>query len=1028
MQSQSSSRRLAPRHLLHPRRVFVAALAVVGLLATFAPVASAEPAGPTTPSDLRLTAVDATSVSVAWSASTSIGHRAIEGYDLYLDTTKVAASTLLAYTFAGLNCGRSYKIDVVARDDKGATSAPATILAATSPCVDSQPPAVPTGIVQVASTATSATVSWTPSSDNMGVIGYGAYQGGIRIGQTSLTSYTFSNVACGTSTTIGLDAYDAAGNRSAVASFVVTTSACGDTQPPTAPTGLTPTASTDTSISLKWNASTDNVGIAYYGVRSNGSELGRTTSTSYTLSGLSCATSYSISVAAYDATGNHTVSTSATMATNACPPAPTSGDTTPPTVPTNLKIAAATQTSISVSWSPSTDNVGVAGYGAYAGGVRVGQSTLASNTFTGLSCGKSYTLGVDAYDAAGNRSAQASMIASTSACSDTQPPTQPTSVTLSNRTATSISLTWTASTDNVGVVGYGVYKGGTLASTSTTASYTLTGLSCGSSYTIGVDAYDGAGNRSTQATVMMSTAACSDTQPPSAPTNLAVSNTTQTSATLSWVASSDNVGVAGYDLFANSTKVGTTTSKSYSFSGLTCGVVNSLGVEAFDAAGNRSTRSVTSVTTAACSTITPAMLPSAIVGMSYGQQLTAGGSSGPYTFQVAQGTLPAGISLLAGGLHAGTPTASGSFAFSVVAKDASGATAASQPYSLSVAASTSSSLLTWAPPTLVNPITVPIQNTGLAAPSLPGQNTSQPWVVYLAANTDYVLQIDHRQQPAGNIGGLSIVGGRNVVIIGGEMTIPDPGADSGLDRAGLVFHNQTSTVHVEGLLINGNPLYGIVLDSATAIFQVENVRVEGVYMWQENFSAPHSDAVITWVSPPEIRIDKLTGAHDNTGLAFYGNNGNWSPTTVPALVKLKRVNIRASVSTHCTNTTKSLAADWMVHEKQTRMELDQIYSETGWGRANITVSCPLPGPNQITLLNSWHQQSAGNNTEYTPSTTVFGNGISEGSYVDFTNPTGDNVYGVNGVNARVYYGVPPNGDFVPTGVAGTNYLSPGYGG
>src|SRR5206468_9078804 len=64
-----------------------------------------------------------------------------------------------------------------------------------------------------------------------------------------------------------------------------------------------------------------------------------------------------------------------------------------------------------------------------------------------------------------------------------------------------------------------------------------------------------------------------------------------------------NVGVTGYDVFANGTKVGTTTTAtSYAFSNLTCGATNSLGVEAFDAAGNRSTRALVNAVTTACAT------------------------------------------------------------------------------------------------------------------------------------------------------------------------------------------------------------------------------------------------------------------------------------------------------------------------------------------------------------------------------------------------------------------------------------------
>ena len=65
---------------------------------------------------------------------------------------------------------------------------------------------------------------------------------------------------------------------------------------------------------------------------------------------------------------------------------------------------------------------------------------------------------------------------------------------------------------------YGLYKSGTRVATPTGTTGIVSGLTCGTSYTLGVDAVDAAGNRSPQAVVMVSTTACSDTQPPSTPT------------------------------------------------------------------------------------------------------------------------------------------------------------------------------------------------------------------------------------------------------------------------------------------------------------------------------------------------------------------------------------------------------------------------------------------------------------------------------------------------------------------------------
>jgi hypothetical protein len=76
-----------------------------------------------------------------------------------------------------------------------------------------------------------------------------------------------------------------------------------------------------------------------------------------------------------------------------------------------------TETSITMSWSASTDNVGVNGYGVYRDGSPLSSITGTSYAFSGLACGTSYFISIDAYDAAGNRSVKASMTATTSACS-----------------------------------------------------------------------------------------------------------------------------------------------------------------------------------------------------------------------------------------------------------------------------------------------------------------------------------------------------------------------------------------------------------------------------------------------------------------------------------------------------------------------------------------------------------------------------------------------------------------------------------
>src|SRR5206468_2676969 len=98
-------------------------------------------------------------------------------------------------------------------------------------------------------------------------------------------------------------------------------------------------------------------------------------------------------------------------------------DTTPPTTPTGLALTGITQTGISLTWNAATDNVGVTGYALYLNGTKVGTTAQTTYTFSALSCGTSYTLGVAAYDGGGNLSSTASTVAAASACLDKTAPT-----------------------------------------------------------------------------------------------------------------------------------------------------------------------------------------------------------------------------------------------------------------------------------------------------------------------------------------------------------------------------------------------------------------------------------------------------------------------------------------------------------------------------------------------------------------------------------------------------------------------------
>ncbi|MEY2691973.1 MAG: hypothetical protein RIT03_363 [Bacteroidota bacterium] len=172
-----------------------------------------------------------------------------------------------------------------------------------------------------------------------------------------------------------------------------------------------------------------------------------------------------------------------------------STDFTAPTAPTNLAAAGTSFTSTNLSWTAATDNVGVTAYDVYQGATLKATVATTSYTVTGLTPATLYSFNVKAKDANNNVSA-ASNVVDVTTLADTTAPTAPV-LSAAGTTSTSTNLSWTAATDNVGVTGYNVYRGGVLLATVTTTTYAATGLTAGTAYSFYVVAKDAAGNLST---------------------------------------------------------------------------------------------------------------------------------------------------------------------------------------------------------------------------------------------------------------------------------------------------------------------------------------------------------------------------------------------------------------------------------------------------------------------------------------------------------------------------------------------------
>ena len=178
---------------------------------------------------------------------------------------------------------------------------------------------------------------------------------------------------------------------------------------------------------------------------------------------------------------------------------------------------------------------------------------------------------------------------------DIQTPTAPTNLSVTTTTSSTVSLSWTASSDNVAVTSYEIFMNGVLkiSVSSPNLTATITGLSASTSYPFYVIAKDAAVNSSPASNTVngTTTVLVPDTQNPTAPTNLAVTGTSSSTVSLSWTASTDNIGVTSYDVYVNSVFKSSVSGTTAIVNGLTPTTTYSFYVIAKDATGNPSTQS-----------------------------------------------------------------------------------------------------------------------------------------------------------------------------------------------------------------------------------------------------------------------------------------------------------------------------------------------------------------------------------------------------------------------------------------------------
>jgi len=313
----------------------------------------------------------------------------------------------------------------------------------------------------------------------------------------------------------------------------------------------------------------------------------------------------------------------------------------------------------------------------------------------------------------------------------------------------------------------------------------------------------------------------------------------------------------------------------------------------------------------------------------------------------------------------------------------SGHALASLPAAGEGSSSSESDKLRYPPPTLEHPATINL-GTGITYNRLVD---GQYYLVKMPA--------------VKKVGSTTLEGGRNIVIIGGYVTLPvlmkapgQPDVSNGAISRGIYLKNNHGIVHIEGVLVDatgGGMADGIVIASPDSIVQIENVRVDGVFGFNHQF---HADVVQPYGGVKNLRIDKLTGYSAYQGLTIGQDQG---PIGSAEISRANLVCIHPQINGPGNNGGYML---WFTShggsaETAYPLSLDEVYVQPRAGR---------------TLGNS----------VWPPAGFAFCPAViaADGSVATWP--------AIPKVKGCVKLGVPPHGDFVPAGMAGLKYVSPGY--
>ncbi len=279
-----------------------------------------------------------------------------------------------------------------------------------------------------------------------------------------------------------------------------------------------------------------------------------------------------------------------------------------------------------------------------------------------------------------------------------------------------------------------------------------------------------------------------------------------------------------------------------------------------------------------------------------------------------------------------------------------------------------STTLRYAPPALVNPTTIEVGN-GLS-------------LLNLDTAKDYVIKLP----PYKKTGGLALVGGHNIVVVGGHITIPKSANGlGGVNQRAIYVAKSTGTVHIEGILVDasgGGESDAIAINAPLATVQIQNFRVDGI---MGKNSTWHADLVQPFGGVKELRIHNFTGSSYYQGFQIPIDRGPIGKAI------LSNVNVQ-TLGAQTSDSGGQLI--WVAHNCQAYpISMDQVYVKPRdakpFGASVFPQSDNANCPFRITKDSSGREVGGWSNLN---------------------------------VTGRIQKGIPSTGDFVPTGRAGVLYV------